>query len=243
MFLHLSAILFTGGMYPSMHWGRTPPGQTYPSMHCPLPRRLLQRTVRILLECILVVDGPASLAVDNKPGTLTCSVTKRKNLTLYLTMKQWFKGSLVNNICEVNLVSKQDLLIMVTCSSNVVQWTDTMLSKFIVFSQIHWIEIVNLETQKWVVPYRRIAAPEMKTTVTHELNWLQTWGHILKKLLDNVVRCIFKEMTTPDSGWFRISENTEFVAKTYYLARIAKTCMKMKEIWPRSERVSLVPPS
>ena len=54
-----------GCVYPSMHWGRHPPrrhlprqtprsckhppGQTPPSS-----RRLLQRTVRILLECILV---------------------------------------------------------------------------------------------------------------------------------------------------------------------------------------------
>ena len=53
--------------YPSMHWGRHPPGQTYPSMHwgrhipvctvadTPTPRRPLQRTVRILMECILVL--------------------------------------------------------------------------------------------------------------------------------------------------------------------------------------------
>ena len=74
-----------GGVYPSMHWGRHPQGQTPtpwadttrgrhplgkipPPNACwdthlpaqcilgytPLPRRPLQRTVRILLECILV---------------------------------------------------------------------------------------------------------------------------------------------------------------------------------------------
>ena len=34
MFSQAPVILFTGeGVYPSMHWGRHPPGQTYPSMH------------------------------------------------------------------------------------------------------------------------------------------------------------------------------------------------------------------
>ena len=65
------------GVYPSMHWGRHPPGrppwaditrlgrhppgQTPPQADTPppraddLPRRPLQRTVRIILECILVI--------------------------------------------------------------------------------------------------------------------------------------------------------------------------------------------
>ena len=52
MFLHLSAILFKGGL------ADTPPGRN-PRVDTPLgrppaPRRPLQRTVRILLECILV---------------------------------------------------------------------------------------------------------------------------------------------------------------------------------------------
>ena len=77
MFSRVSVILFTGrGVYPSMHCGRhTPPGQTHttppphrgqtppqadnPMGRHPLPphthRRLLQPTVRILLECILVL--------------------------------------------------------------------------------------------------------------------------------------------------------------------------------------------
>ena len=56
-------------VYPSMHWGRhpladTPPGQTHPQADTPWAdtplgrhppgRRLLLRTVHILLECILV---------------------------------------------------------------------------------------------------------------------------------------------------------------------------------------------
>ena len=58
---------------PSMHWSRqpppaqymlgyTPPGQTPPGRH-PLgrhPRRPLQRTVRILLECILVGNNSSN---------------------------------------------------------------------------------------------------------------------------------------------------------------------------------------
>ena len=66
MFLHLYVILFTeGGVYtpPGRHpLGRhpTPPRQTLPSRQIPSPlgstpppRRPLQRTVRILQECIL----------------------------------------------------------------------------------------------------------------------------------------------------------------------------------------------
>ena len=59
MFLHLSVILFTGGEGVS---GRHPPGRQplfrhpmgrHPGRHT--PRWPLQQTVRILLECILVV--------------------------------------------------------------------------------------------------------------------------------------------------------------------------------------------
>ena len=80
MFLHLSVILSTGGGFladtlPRAPWAdthptcgpwadthprQTPPGQTPPGHHPsgqtapPSGRQLLQRTVRILLECILV---------------------------------------------------------------------------------------------------------------------------------------------------------------------------------------------
>ena len=60
MFLYLSVILFTGGVYtlpladtphpPGRHPPRHPPPQANP----PPPRQPLQLTVRILLECILV---------------------------------------------------------------------------------------------------------------------------------------------------------------------------------------------
>ena len=48
MLLHLSVILFIAGRC-TPPWGRHPHGQTPPP-----PRQPLQRTVRILLECILV---------------------------------------------------------------------------------------------------------------------------------------------------------------------------------------------
>ena len=58
----VSRILSTG-VYPRMHWGRYPPWQTLPcSVHawihtlpCPVHAGPLQRTVGILLECILVL--------------------------------------------------------------------------------------------------------------------------------------------------------------------------------------------
>ena len=62
------------GVYPSMHWadpptgqaapGKHPPRQTPPGRHPP-SRWLLQRTVRILLECILVF---CCCCVENKLG-------------------------------------------------------------------------------------------------------------------------------------------------------------------------------
>ena len=50
MFLHLSVILFTGR--EGVVWQTLPPGR-HPLADTP-PRRPLQRTVRILVECILV---------------------------------------------------------------------------------------------------------------------------------------------------------------------------------------------
>ena len=68
MLSQASVILFTAGggcisactgqTYPNMHWVQTPPPWADISQHAlgqtPLLRRLLQRTVRILLECTLV---------------------------------------------------------------------------------------------------------------------------------------------------------------------------------------------
>ena len=47
----------TGGVYPSMHWFRHPPG------------RPLQRTVRILLECYLVFSVSVSSSVSASMNT------------------------------------------------------------------------------------------------------------------------------------------------------------------------------
>ena len=61
MFLHVSVILSTGGGSVSVHAGIPPPPnqgpspeQTPPWEQTPPPRRLLLRTIHILLECILV---------------------------------------------------------------------------------------------------------------------------------------------------------------------------------------------
>ena len=64
-FLHLSVILSTGGgvclpqsmlRYTHTHLADTPSGRQYPWQTPPPSRRLLQQTVRILLECILVFN-------------------------------------------------------------------------------------------------------------------------------------------------------------------------------------------
>ena len=101
MFLHLSVILFEGcGMYTPLHAG-IPPRQTPPADIPPLDRhptgrepprqthppprpRILQdtvnkRTVRILLECILVVSLRILFSHHN---VLTCQYQGVKNFTL-----------------------------------------------------------------------------------------------------------------------------------------------------------------
>ena len=55
MFLHLSVILPTGGVSASVHAGIDTPLDRHPRADTPPSRRLLQRMVRILLECILVI--------------------------------------------------------------------------------------------------------------------------------------------------------------------------------------------
>ena len=67
MFSQTSMILFTGGVYPSMHWGRhTPPTQcmlgytTSPAQrmlgYTPPPQQPLQRTVRHLKLCLKEIE-------------------------------------------------------------------------------------------------------------------------------------------------------------------------------------------
>ena len=50
-----------------------------------------------------------------------------------LLSKQWIKGSLANLICEAKSLSKQDLLIMITCLSKNVQPPKTVLFKLATF--------------------------------------------------------------------------------------------------------------
>ena len=49
---------------------------------------------------------------------------------------------------EAKSISKQEVLIMVICPSEVVQWTETMLSKLVLFPYIHWVGLnfVNFVT-------------------------------------------------------------------------------------------------
>ena len=70
---------------------------------------------------------------------LCCSGKFRQNKGLTLTLKQWTKGNLVSLICEAKSMSKQDVLMMVTGPSNIVQWIETMLSKLTTFPYIHWV--------------------------------------------------------------------------------------------------------
>ena len=57
-----------------------------------------------------------------------------------ISPKQWIKGSLVNSISETKSLSKQDLLIKITCSSKDVQSSETILSKLATFPYIHWVD-------------------------------------------------------------------------------------------------------
>ena len=65
-----------------------------------------------------------------------------------LKTKQSIKVSVVKS------VSKQDALILITCSSKIVQWSETMLSKLPTFFYIHWV--VHFFFKKvfctWTVP-------------------------------------------------------------------------------------------
>ena len=63
--------------------------------------------------------------------------------------KQWIKGSLVNLICAAKSLSKQDLPIMVTCSSKIVQSPETILSKLATFPCIHWVAVGCVPTAHW----------------------------------------------------------------------------------------------
>ena len=51
--------------------------------------------------------------------------------------KQGIKGSTVNFICETKSVSKQDALILLTCSCKILQITKTIVSKLATFPYIY----------------------------------------------------------------------------------------------------------
>ena len=115
MFLHLSVIMFTrGGVCLSACWDTipraAPPDQRPPASRPPpradtpqpgtpqtrhpsprgLGRRLLFRTVRILLECILVsmygiLCGEAKKLLVQKPDSNLSATYKRLNILLWIT--------------------------------------------------------------------------------------------------------------------------------------------------------------
>ena len=68
--------LVLGGWYPSMHWGRPP-----------WERRLLLRTVRILLECILVLNFIALGTMDQQVQAISFFKTlqyKNANIAIFV---------------------------------------------------------------------------------------------------------------------------------------------------------------
>ena len=80
-------------------------------------------------------DGNGRMVVN---GISTISLT-RTTQEAQTCSKQWIKGSLVKFICETKSESKQDVLIMATCPSNFVQWTETMIFKLATFPCNHWV--------------------------------------------------------------------------------------------------------
>ena len=86
MFLHLSVILFTGEVYPSMHWA-DPPGK-HPRADTPPGRQPLQRTVRIPLEYIFVwVFCSNILNVEAKHCELKCCTIKKKTKCCFIYLR------------------------------------------------------------------------------------------------------------------------------------------------------------
>ena len=76
------------------------------------------------------------LCMQNCPSKSAFGLWNRHR---YVNSKQRIKGSLVNFICEAKSVSKWDAIIIVTCPSKVVQWTETMLFKLATIPYIHWV--------------------------------------------------------------------------------------------------------
>ena len=91
-----------GQTYPSMHWGRhTPSPGRHPRAGTPAGRRLLLRTVRILLECILVKYVLYNvIRITERNGSVTpfCPLVTMLNFTVSITdvtCKQIFNRDIV----------------------------------------------------------------------------------------------------------------------------------------------------
>ena len=62
--------------------------------------------------------------------------------------KQWIKGGLVNFICKAKSLSKQDVLIMITCLSKIVQWPKQYFQSWLLyptFTESGW----NVRYDSW----------------------------------------------------------------------------------------------
>ena len=79
----------------------------------------------------------AGLIIDDSSGKLKGLFTLTVKIPFF--SKQWIKGSLANFICKTKSLSKQEVLIMITCPSKVLQWIETMLSKLATFPCFHWV--------------------------------------------------------------------------------------------------------
>ena len=113
MFLHVSVILFTGGsasVHAGIHrpWDETPPRSRPPPGPDPPEQCMLgdtgnKRSVRILLECILVYSLPVHIRTIYKMSVGSCLQLSFLKL---IKTSHWYSiiisGHEVNNFCQAS---------------------------------------------------------------------------------------------------------------------------------------------